>query len=168
MSFTSWPTFHITVSGSVVAAYAAILSTITGAAQLWNYTRDRARIRVSAQNNMTMFGDVLYKANQTLCIVTVANLGRRPVTITTVGGYREIPLHPFFVVECRPNLPHELTEGKHLIAILPSAEMDVSKVLWWSASDGVGNQYYSKGGGWYARRKHWRDVKKHEKKGLVL
>jgi hypothetical protein len=44
----SWPNFHITISGSVVAAYAAIVSTITGAAQLWNYNRDRARIRVSA------------------------------------------------------------------------------------------------------------------------
>jgi hypothetical protein len=159
-----WPTFHITISGSVVAAYAAVLSTITGAAQLWNYTRDRARIKISAQNNMTMFGDVRFKNNQLLCIVTVANRGRRPVTITTVGGYREIPLHPFVVVECRPSLPHELTEGKHLIAILPSDEFDFSKVLWWSASDGVGNQYYSKGGGWFVRRKHWRDVKKREKK----
>jgi hypothetical protein len=159
-----WPTFHITISGNVVAAYAAILFTITGAAQLWNYNRDRARIKVSAQNDMVFFGDLHYKSSQKLCIVTVANHGRRPVTITSVGGYREIPLHPFVVVECRPNLPHELTEGKSLIGILPSTEMDVSKVLWWSASDGVGNQYYSKGGGWYARRKHWRDVKKHEKK----
>jgi hypothetical protein len=163
----SWPNFHITISASIVAAYAAVLSTITGAAQLWNYRRDRARIKVSAQNNMVMFGDIRYKNNQELCIVTVANRGRRPVTITTVGGYREYPLDLFVVVDCRPNLPHELTEGKHLIAILPSAEMDVSKVLWWSAS-GVGNQYYSKGGSWFARRKHWRDVKKHEKKAQSL
>jgi hypothetical protein len=160
-----WPNFHITISGSVVAAYAAILSTITGAAQLWNYNRDRARIKVSAQNDMVFFGDFHYKPGQKLCIVTVANHGRRPVTITTVGGCREIPLHPFVVVECRPNLPHELTEGKSLIAVMPSDEFDFSKVLWWSASDGVGNQYHSKGGNWYARRKHWRAVKKHEKKG---
>ena len=86
-----WPTFHITISGSVVAAYAAVLSTITGAAQLWNYRRDRARIKVSAQNNMTMFGDAQFKNLSDLCIITVANLGRRPVTITTIGGYREPP-----------------------------------------------------------------------------
>jgi hypothetical protein len=89
-----WPTFHITISGSVVAAYAAVLSTITGAAQLWNYNRDRARIKVSAQNDMVFFGDLHYKPDQKLCIVTVANPGRRPVTITTVGGYRAI-LHHF-------------------------------------------------------------------------
>jgi len=58
-----WANFHITITGSVVAAYAAILSTITGAAQLWNYNRDRARIKVSAQNNMTMFGDLHFKNN---------------------------------------------------------------------------------------------------------
>jgi hypothetical protein len=159
-----WPTFHITISGSVIAAYAAVLSTITGAAQLWNYNRDRARIKVTARNNMTMFQDARFKHDQALCIVTVANLGRRPVTITSVGGYREIPLKPFLVKECRPNLPHELTEGKSLIAVTPSDEFDFSKVLWWSASDGVDNHYYSKGGGWYARRKHWRDVKKYEEK----
>jgi hypothetical protein len=161
-----WPTFHITISGSVVAAYAAVLSTITGAAQLWNYTRDRARIKVAARNNMVMFGDVKYKNNQELCIVTVANRGRRPVTITTVGGHQKIPLHPFVVVECRPNLPHELTEGKHLIAILPSDELDFSKVLWWSASDGVGNKYYSEGGGWYVRWRHHRSWKKHARKQI--
>jgi hypothetical protein len=160
-----WPTFHITISGSVVAAYAAVLSTITGAAQLWNYNRDRARIKVSAQNNMVMFGDIRYKNNQRLCMVTVANHGRRPVTITTVGGYRKIPLDPFVVVECRPNLPHELTEGKSLTAVMPSDELDFSKVLWWSASDGVGNQYYSKRGSWYARKKYWRAWNKNEKKG---
>ncbi len=159
-----WPNFHITISGSVVAAYAAVLSSITGAAQLWNYNRDRARIKVSAQNDMTMFGDFHFKNNQVLCIVTVANLGRRPVTITTVGAHREYPLNPFVVVHCRPNLPHELTEGKNLIAVMPSNEFDSSKVLWWSASDAVGNQYYSKGGSWFARRKYWRDVKKNQKK----
>jgi hypothetical protein len=41
----------------------------------------------------------------------LANLGRRPVTITTVGGYREYPLDPFVVVDCRPNLPHGCLEG---------------------------------------------------------
>jgi hypothetical protein len=157
MSFASWPTFHITISGSVVAAYAAVLSTITGAAQLWNYNRDRARIKVSAQNNMMTCGDAVYK-NQTLLIVTVANLGRRPVTITTVGAYREHPLNPFVVADCRPNLPHELTEGKHLIAIMPSDVMDFSKVLWWQASDVVGHQYNSKGGGWYARWRYRRNL----------
>jgi hypothetical protein len=161
-----WPTFHITISGTIVSGYAAVLSTITGAAQLWNYNRDRARIKVSARNDMLLFGDLCYKPDRQLCIVTVANHGRRPVTITSVGGHREYPLDAFIAADCRPNLPHELTEGKQLIAILPSDEFDFSKVLWWSASDAVGNQYYSKGGSsWMARRKYWRDVKKHEKKG---
>jgi len=47
----------------------------------------------------------------------------------------------------------------------PTCRMDVSKVLWWSASDGVRNQYYSKGGSWYARKKYWRNWNKNEKKG---
>jgi hypothetical protein len=118
--FTTWPTFHISISGSVVAAYAAIFSTITAAAQLWNYARDRARIKVTARTNMQLMGDSKYKAGQTLLIVTVANLGRRPVTITTVGGHRQYPSLPFVVVGCRPRLPYELTEGKNLIAIVPS------------------------------------------------
>ena len=46
------PNIHVTISGSVVAVYAAVVSTITGSVQLWHFFRDRARIKLTVQRNM--------------------------------------------------------------------------------------------------------------------
>jgi hypothetical protein len=153
---TVWPTFHISISGNVVAGYAAVLSTVTGAFQLRNYYLDRARIKVTAQPNMQIYGDPMY-AGKTLIMVRVANLGRRPVTITSVGGYRRQPKNVAFVLgNCVPELPHELTEGKSLTAIVEASEIDVSNVHWWYATDAVGGHYDSDNVNWLSRKMAWR------------
>src|SRR5258708_4768372 len=90
----SFPTFHLSISGSVVAAYAAVVSTITGAVQVVNYFRDRAHIVIRVQRDMEMIGDPRYKGIS-LTIMNVVNAGRRPITITSVGAYRLSPHRPF-------------------------------------------------------------------------
>ena len=40
------PTFHVSISGSILALYGAVLSTITAAAQIIGHFRDRARLRL--------------------------------------------------------------------------------------------------------------------------
>lgn len=117
------PTVNVTISGSVVAVYAAVASTITGSVQLWHFFRDRARIKLTVQRDMAIMGDPLYNRTD-LTIVRVANLGRRPVTITMVGAQRMFPDTHFIITECNPPLPHELTEGKSLMAILPQRDLD--------------------------------------------
>jgi len=102
------PNIHVTISGSVVAVYAAVVSTITGSVQLWHFIRDRARIKLAVQRNMLIVGGPL-SARKGLTIVRVANQGRGLVTITTVGAYNFSPGDPFIVPECNPALPHELT-----------------------------------------------------------
>lgn len=86
------PSFQINVSGSMLAAYAAVVSTITGAVQLLNFLRDRTRVKVSVRRNMQIIGDPRYEG-KTLTLVYVVNSGRRPVTITTVGAQRLYPRH---------------------------------------------------------------------------
>jgi hypothetical protein len=160
MPWPTLPTFHLTISGSVLAAYAAVLSTATGAAQLWTYYRDRANIKVTVQPNMEMIGEPRYSGKQ-LCIIKVANLGRRPVTITTVGAYLRTPGRQGIVVaDCQPHLPHELTEGTSLIGIFEKGAVDLTNILWWHATDAVGHEYRSKGGHWLARKKLYRSWKK--------
>jgi len=84
------PTFHINISGSIVALYGAVLATITGAVQTINFFRDRRKVKISVQRGMELVGDPTSK-DVTLTVVTVANAGRRPVTIVNVGGYRIYP-----------------------------------------------------------------------------
>jgi hypothetical protein len=160
------PIFHITISGSVVAAYAAVVSTITGAVQLTSFLRDRARVKVTVQNNMQIMGDPRY-AGKTLTIVRVINSGRRPVTITTVGAQCLYPHNHIVLPNCVPQLPHELTEGKHLMAIMEPTGFDFSRLDLWEAYDAVGRAYRLHVASWYQRklshfrwRREWRRKRK--------
>lgn len=144
------PTFHINVSGSVVAAYAAIVSTVTGVVQFFNYRRDRARIKVSVRHNQEMIGDPRY-SGKTLTIITVTNEGRRPVTVNTIGATRPYPQTNLLLLDNRPSLPHELTEGKNLIAILPASDLDLSAIESWYATNAVGKTYWLHVASCYAR-----------------
>src|SRR5882724_2956906 len=152
------PTFHITISGSVVAVYAAVISTITGLVQLSNFLRDRARVKVTVRHNMQIVGDPRYDG-KTLTIVRVINSGRRPVTINTVGAECLYPHNHFVIPDCKPPLPYELTEGKNLVAIIPPCDLDFSRVNFWQASDEVGRTYKFHVAAWYSRvvsRVRWR------------
>jgi hypothetical protein len=160
------PTFHITISGSVVAAYAAVVSTITGTVQLFHFLRDRARVKLSVRRNMEIIGDPRYNG-KLLTIVTVRNSGRRPVTITTIGARRLYPHNPFVVPDCKPPLPHELTEGKSLMAIIPPCDLDFSLMDLWEAYDAVGRPYRLRVARWHARilsNVRWRRQRRREAK----
>ena len=144
------PTFHVTISGNAVTAYAAIVATCTAAVQLSNYLRDRPRIKLRVQRNMQLYGDPYYKG-EILTLISVLNTGRRPVTISGLGAQRLFPYNPFVLTMTRPPLPYELTEGKSLIGILPGKEINLSTIDWWEASDAVGRMYRLKVAPWYSR-----------------
>lgn len=131
------PILQITISANVVAIYAALMSTIVGVVQLSNFLRDRARIKISARRNMEIIGAPGHH-RKGLTIVQVSNAGRRPVTITTVGARCLHPHNPFVIPECNPALPHELTEGKSLTAIIPPCDLDFSTIDVWEAYDAIG------------------------------
>jgi hypothetical protein len=146
----------------VLAVYAAVVATATGVVQISNYRRDRARIRVDVGHNMRILTNFRY-ANKMLTIVTVSNEGRRPVTITSVGARQLYPHDHFVIEDCQPPLPHELTEGNCLRAILPSRDMDFSNVESWFASNALGRTYLLHVAPWYSRtlsharlRRKWR------------
>jgi hypothetical protein len=146
----------------VVAVYAAGVATATGLVQIFNYRRDRARVRLSVQHKMKIMFDSRYEG-QTLTIVTVANEGRRPVTIRSVGAATLYPQDPFVIPHFQPLLPHELTEGKSLMAILPPCDIDFSKIESWQAWDALGRRYRLHVAPWWLRaisharlRRQWR------------
>jgi len=161
ISFTdrmSLPSVHISISSGMIAFYAAVVSTVTASVQLWHFLRDRARIKLHVRRNMEIIGGPGVP-RKGLTLVYVANRGRRPVTITAVGGFRLYPNNPFIIPECNPNLPHELTEGKSLIATLPPCDLDFSQISHWEAYDAVGHRYRLSVAGWYLRlrsRAQWR------------
>jgi hypothetical protein len=109
----------------VVAIYAALISTITGIVQIFNYRRDRAQIVLAVAHDMMITTTPMRKG---LTIVNVLNRGRRPVTILSVSGWRLYPHDPFVIQETHPGLPHELKEGQKLMAILPPSVLDLKTI----------------------------------------
>jgi len=132
----------------IVAIYAALISTVTGIVQVFNYRRDRSQIVLKVGHDMILTTTPMRKG---LTIVSVINMGRRPVTINTVGGWRLYPHNPFVIPETHPDLPYELKEGQKLIAILPPSDLDLTTVQRWEASDAIGRNYKLNVAPWYAR-----------------
>jgi hypothetical protein len=145
-----FPTFHFSISGSVLALYGAVLSTITATAQIMAHYRDRANIKIRVQPDMETMGDPRTDG-VTFTIVNVSNAGRRPVTITTIGAYRLHPRKAFVCADTRPPIPHELTEGKQMMAMIDQSDLNHSAIEYWLASDATGREYRLNIAPWYKR-----------------
>jgi len=144
------PTFHLSISGSVLAFYGAVLSTITATAQVIAHLRDRAHIKIRVQPNMETMGDP-QTDGMTFVIVTAVNAGRRPVTSTTIGAYRLHPRKAFVCADTRPRTPYELTEGKQMMAMLDQSGLDLESIEHWGVWDATGREHRLNIAPWYKR-----------------
>lgn len=136
----------------MVAAYAAVLATITASIQIMNFLRDRRKIKVSVRHERECFEiDGARATGELLTVVIVANAGRRPVTITNVGARRLLPKGGFVTFVCSPKVPLELTEGKHLTALADEERVDSAEVEAWEAHDALGNLYRANVASWSTR-----------------
>jgi hypothetical protein len=72
----------ITISAEVVAWYGAIVSTLTAGVSTWSVWRDKPSLRVTAQPNMMITGQIgPYTPEKTYIIIDVANTGRHPIVL---------------------------------------------------------------------------------------
>lgn len=135
----------------VIAAYGAVLSTIAILRQIFG---DRVKVKLTVKRNMEMINDPRY-ANMTLTILEVINTGRRPVTITTFGAIRLYPYTNLAVIDSRPQLPCEITEGKYVTSIWDQTGLDFSKIDYWGAWDSHGRVHKLREASLF---KHWKSV----------
>lgn len=158
------PDIHLNISGSAIAFYGAVLSTVTGIVQVVHFFRDRVKVNITASPNMEMVGDPRY-AGMTLVTLQVTNTGRRPVTITTMGAYRLHPRTALVVTDMRPRLPCELTEGKYVTALIGQDDrLDLANIEFWAAWDSAGRIHKLNAASWYKRWKSRRGRKAEAKK----
>jgi hypothetical protein len=131
--------FTLTITATVVAWYAAIVSTIGLVIQGMNYLRDRVRIKISYAKNMKEAGrysdpDIIFT------IVKVVNAGRRPVTITHIGE-QHLTSTGAFLSDTNPTGPCQLTEGQHMIAKVNQRHIDFDNVRYFFAIDATGREH---------------------------
>jgi len=158
------PTVHIEINGSILALYGAVVATATAVVQTVGFLRDRASVKVIVQHNMEIVGHPAY-AGLTLTILKAVNIGRRPVTITSMGAYRVHPGKALVCVDTLPALPCELAEGKYVQAFIKQNDLDLENIESWQAWDAVGRCFKLNVAPWYKRWRSARLRKKFAKHG---
>jgi len=79
-------TLKVEISATAVAWYGAIVATISTLIALFNYLRDRPKIKIEYRKDIKIIGrQSLYDPSKTYFNITVINKGRRPINITKIA-----------------------------------------------------------------------------------
>jgi len=108
---------------------------------------------------MEIVGDPKYRG-ATLTVLTVTNVGRRPVTITTFGAIGLYPHNSLVAAETQPPLPREITEGQYITSNWPQDELDFSTIDYWAAWDSHGTEHRLREASSF---KHWKSVRQQKR-----
>jgi hypothetical protein len=156
----SLPTIHMSISGSILALYGAVLSTATAVVQIMNHFRDRANVVLKVRRNMKSAGMGQRYAGMTMVIVTATNVGRRPVTISGFAAkalFGKGKATDWWMSDVHPPLPFEITEGREVSAFVNQATVDFDSIAYWYAWDSAGRHFRLNVAPWYKRwRSDWR------------
>jgi hypothetical protein len=103
---------------SIAAWYGAVVSTLGFSLALFVALRDRQRLKITMQPNMRSFGETGYREDKLYLMVTVSNVGRRPVTIEAVGFNQRRRAGDLLLSDSTRQGSKEITEGKSAIYLV--------------------------------------------------
>lgn len=135
----------IEITASIVAWYAAIVSTAAAGLSAFQIYWDRAIVKIKVLPNRGMVSDTSDTDGKTFVMIEVANSGRRPVTISHVSFEQKTgaPSHLLLWGEMNRG-PRELTEGKSTSYFTDQTGIDWVNIKRVVVSDATGKQYYKK------------------------
>lgn len=157
-------TKFLTSVGPYLAIYAAGLSTVNGVIALTHFFRDRRVVKISFDRKTRVDEDGY--EGETVTVVTVANAGRRPVTIVDVRAVCLFPGSEHIDLARKSELPEvELKEHQRLVAWADDERLDLADVEAFIAHDALDHQYRKNVASWYKRlpsqlRRNWARVKR--------
>ena len=134
----------IEISAKTVAWYAAIVATASVLFSGFHLWRDRARLRITVSPNMVVYPKgPPYEG--TLVRTTVANCGRRPITITHVSFENADSSAPTLLVgDSVREGPRELTEGKSTSYLVRQEGLNLSQLTYVCVCDATGKVHRRK------------------------
>ena len=138
------------MTAPVVAWYAAIVSTASLALGVFLSLRDRARIRVTARTNWMLIGDTEYDPKEKYICITVANRGRRTVTIQNVGLESKGRGPDYLASDSMRKGPLEVAKGKAQTYLMKQSGLDLNTIKTAIVVDQTGRKWRAKlerGGG---------------------
>jgi hypothetical protein len=131
---------RVALVGLVVAIYGGILSTINSVVQVVAYRKDRADVVLKVRSNMMTTSDRRYEGMK-LTLVTATNRGKRPVTIEGFSTKLLDSRTEFLLMDIRPPIPCEITEGKSVTAYVNEASANREYVECYYVWDSVGRYF---------------------------
>ena len=150
---------EITISASIVAWYAAIVASIGAVIQTASYLRDRSRLKVAFQRDMQFVNDPRHPDDMTFTVITITNIGRRPIMVRNAFMQRPGNRGAVFT-DVQPAIPCELSEGKFITVAVDQAQLDLNDVAYFAASDSAGRVFCAPVApvhkrAWWAVRRRW-------------
>lgn len=174
----------------VVAVYGAVLATVTATV---TYLRDRVKVKLDIRKNLQQIagavkiGHAIVAAphyqiwresnfvsqakppgesgGTTGILVRVTNVGRRPVTITTIGAAGLYPNSDLLSPNAQPPLPCDITEGKYIDSFLDQNDINFATIDYWYALDSYGREYKTREA---SLLKHWKSKRQRQRKQFVF
>jgi hypothetical protein len=136
----------IEISASVVAWYAAVISTVNLIVIGYNIWRDRAHIKIKYEPGMNLLGDVSalgYNLEKKYLSISVINRGRRPIRIEIASlkilKKKEFALLSDSFLERRKKV---ITEDSPTTTFLVDQDhIDIKNVWYVLIVDGTGRKY---------------------------
>lgn len=149
----------------IVAFWGAITGTASIVVAYFTYKRDAVMIKVDVKKGWRVMHSAGYNPNEDYVIIDVANKGRRPVTITTVG-YVFLKKEGGVILSDSVILgSRELSEGKNTHYLMEQNKIeDFSEISHFTAYDAVGNAYKKYVSPIHKRFFYWAIFKLHIKK----
>lgn len=133
---------EITISATAVAWYAALVGTFSLVVSGYVAFRDRARVRVKARSGCKVSGTGSpYDPSKLYVIVTVANIGRRTVTIQAVSLLRRDSEKVQLVLDESIREGREISEGKSTTFVTDQEGLDLENISGVVAYDQVGRSW---------------------------
>ena len=139
----------LNISASAVAWYAAIVSTAGVIVALLNFMADKRRLRVKASHGLL----VGVNDDSTKIFISVANIGKRPVSISSVGFTVKGGDDMVLTTTPNLNLPKTLKEGagvqtwmnhEEFVRVLARGDRAVEDVAYTWCRDSTGKVYRSR------------------------
>jgi hypothetical protein len=136
---------NITITAEVVGWYGAIVGTGSLVVSGLNAWRDRARIVVTARPGYRVQNAPGYSPDKLYVAVTVANRGRRPVTISHVWVEKaDSTQQKMLLDDSLLHGPREITEGKAAQYLMDQTGLDLTTIKRVYAGDMAGRNWSAK------------------------
>ena len=149
----------------VVAFWGAITGTISLVVAYFTYKRDDIKIEVDVKKGWRVINSPDHNSDEDQVVLSVANKGRRPVTITK-AGYVFLKRNGGVIwSDSMIYGSRELLEGKSADYIMSQKKIeDFSEISYFAAYDAIGNAYKKYVTPFYIRGFYWLIFALHLKK----